>query len=167
MSAAAIAAAAIVWKEKYNDFKRCVEMPERGTPLHTWQQNQLSSGSKGLNSKIRKENEENEGSTWSKWREKLCDCIEQKICAKIGNAWEEKYDESKRCVEMPERGTPLHTWLHNQSRNGSKGLNDKIRNENEGSTWSEQRETLANCVAQKRHEKDTRLALADVTATRS
>ena len=84
--------------------------------------------------------------------------------------WKEKYNDFKRCVEMPERGTPLHTWLHNQSRNGSEGLNDKIRNENEeneGSTWSEQREKLANCVAQKRREKDTRLALADVTATRS
>jgi hypothetical protein len=28
---------------------------------------------------------------------------------KIGNAWEKKYAELKRCVEMPEKGTPLHT----------------------------------------------------------
>ena len=27
----------------------------------------------------------------------------------INNAWEKKYAEFKRCVEMPEKGTPLHT----------------------------------------------------------
>jgi hypothetical protein len=29
----------IAWEKKYAEFKRCVEMPEKGTPLHTWQQN--------------------------------------------------------------------------------------------------------------------------------
>ena len=28
---------------------------------------------------------------------------------KMGIAWEKNYDEFKRYVEMPERGTPLHT----------------------------------------------------------
>jgi hypothetical protein len=31
----------IAWEEKYAEFKRCVEMPERGTPLYNWQKTQL------------------------------------------------------------------------------------------------------------------------------
>ena len=42
------------------------------------QMRQLSNGADSLNAKIRKEIEENEGSTWSEWRVKLCDCVEQK-----------------------------------------------------------------------------------------
>ena len=46
----------IAWEKKYAEFKRCVEMPEKGTPLFNWQQNQLSNthGS-SLNAKILKE----------------------------------------------------------------------------------------------------------------
>jgi hypothetical protein len=86
-------------------------MPERGTPLHTWQNNQLSNGSKGLNAKIWKEIEENEGNAiWSEQRVKLSDCVEQMNRAKIGIPWERKFDEFRRCVEMPEKGTPLYTY---------------------------------------------------------
>jgi hypothetical protein len=51
------------FEKKYAEFKRCVEMPERGTPLHNWQQNQLSNthGS-SLNAKILNECAENKGS---------------------------------------------------------------------------------------------------------
>jgi len=113
----------ISWEKKYAEFKRCVEMPKKGTPLHTWQMHQLSNTHDGsLNAKIRKEIEENEGSTvWSDWRVKLCGCVEQKNRAKIGNTWEEKYGEFKTCVGMPERGTQQHNWA------GS--LNAKIRKE--------------------------------------
>jgi len=45
----------IAWEKKYDEFKRCVEMPERGTPLHTWQQTQLSNTHVScLNAKIRR-----------------------------------------------------------------------------------------------------------------
>ena len=94
----------IAWEKKYAEFKRCVEMPEKGTPLHTWQQNQLSNRAGSLNAKIQKEIKENEGSIkWSGRRVKLSDCVEQKNREKISNAWEKKYDEFKRCVEMPKR----------------------------------------------------------------
>jgi hypothetical protein len=36
---------------------------------------------------------------------------------KIGIAWEKKYDEFKRCVEMPERRAPLHNWQSQQLSN--------------------------------------------------
>jgi len=60
-AAAAVAAArkkgdkmgmGIVWEEKYDEFKRCVEMPEIGTPLYKWQSNQLSNGAFSLNAVI-------------------------------------------------------------------------------------------------------------------
>ena len=102
----------IAWEKKYDEFKTCVEMSERGTPLYTWQQTQLSNTHVScLNAKIWKEIEENKGSTeWSEWRVNLSDCVEQNIRAKIDNSWEKKYDEFKRCVGMPESGTQLYNW---------------------------------------------------------
>ena len=110
-----------------------------------------------MNAKIRKEIEENKGSTvWSDRREKFCDCVEQKIRAKIGNKWESKYDEFKSYDWMPKRRTPLYNWQIHQLSNGAGSLNAKIREEkaeNKGSTvWSERRVKLANCVAQKGRE---------------
>jgi hypothetical protein len=71
--------AGITWEEKYDDFKSYNGMPERGTPLHNWQQTQLSNGAFGLNAKIRKEEAENEGSfVWREWRVELADCVAQK-----------------------------------------------------------------------------------------
>jgi hypothetical protein len=65
-SAKSMLAAGIEWEKKCAEFKRCVEMPERGTPLHTWQKTQLGNGHASLNAKIRKELAENKGSTiWS------------------------------------------------------------------------------------------------------
>ena len=75
---------------------------------------------------------------------------------KIGNTWEKKYAEFKRCVEMPEKGTPLHNWQKSQLSNTHDScLNAKIQKElaeNEGSIWRERRVKLANCVEQKRRE---------------
>jgi hypothetical protein len=147
----------IAWERKFVEFKRCVEMPERGTPLHFWQRNQLSNGRASLNTRIRKEEAENEGSTvWSERRVELSDCVEQKNSAKMGNAWERKYVEFESYDGMPEIGTRLHTWQKNQLSNGHASLNTRIRKEeaeNKGSTiWSERRVKLANCVAQKRRE---------------
>ncbi len=132
-------------------------MPERGTPLHTWQSHQLSNTHVScLKAKIQKEIEENEGSTWSEWRVKLSDCVDQKNRAKIGNTWEEKYDEFESYDGLPKKGTLLYTWQQNQSNNGAGSLNAKIRKEKakneEGTVWSERRVQLANCVAQKRRE---------------
>jgi hypothetical protein len=58
-SAKSMLEAGIAWEEKYDDFKLYNGMPEKGTPLHTWQMNQLSNGASSLNAKIRKEIEEN------------------------------------------------------------------------------------------------------------
>jgi hypothetical protein len=55
-------------------------MPEKGTPLHTWQKNQLSNTQVScLNVKIRKEEAENKGITvCSEQRVKLANCVAQK-----------------------------------------------------------------------------------------
>ncbi len=70
---------------------------------------------------------------------RLCDCVEQKNRVKIGNAWEKKNAEFKRCVGRPERGTPLHTWQMHQLSNGAVNLNAKIQKEKaeneEGTVW--------------------------------
>ena len=69
----------ITWEEKYAEFKSYDGMPERGTPLHTWQKNQLSNTHVScLNAKIQKELAENEGSIWRERRVKLANCVEQK-----------------------------------------------------------------------------------------
>ena len=51
-------------------------------------------------------------------------------------AWEEKYTEFKRCVEMRKEGTPLYNWQKNQlSNTHASCLNTKILKdieENEG-----------------------------------
>jgi hypothetical protein len=146
----------IVWEEKYAEFKRCVGMPERGTPLHNWQKYQLDNGNASLNAKIQKELAENKGSTtWRENRVKLANCVEQKNCAKMGIVWEEKYDEFESYDGMPERGTPLDTWHKSQLGNTHGScLNAKIQKElaeNNGSTIRrERRVKLANCVEQKR-----------------
>ena len=125
--------------------------------LHTWQKTQLGNGHASLNAKIWKELVENKGSTiWSERRVKLFDCIEQKNRTKIGNAWEEKYDEFESYDGMTERGTKLYIWQQNQLRNARFSLNAKIWKEladNKGSTvWSERRVKLFDCVSQKRRE---------------
>ena len=42
---------------------------------------------------------------------KLSDLVVQINRAKIGNAWERKFVEFKRCVGMPKKGTPLGIYL--------------------------------------------------------
>ena len=88
---------------------------------------------------------------------KLANCVEKKNRAKIGYAWEEKYDEFESYDGMPKKGTPLHNWQQNQlSNTHSSCLNAKIQKElveNKRSTlWSEPWVKLANCVEQKRCE---------------
>ena len=68
------------WEEKYAEFVSYDGMPERGTPLYNWQQNQLSNTHDScLNAKIQKKLAENKGSTiLSERRVKLANCVEQK-----------------------------------------------------------------------------------------
>ena len=67
------------WEEKYAEFKSYDGMPEKGTPLHTWQKNQLSNTHVCcLNAKIQNELAENEGSIWREQRVKLANCVERK-----------------------------------------------------------------------------------------
>ena len=100
----------IKWENKYAEFKRCVVTPEEGTKLYSWQHNQLGTGPAALNTRIWKEIEENEGSTvWSdRTRVRLVNCVSQKKCDALGNKWENKYAELKRCVVMPVKGTKLY-----------------------------------------------------------
>ena len=100
----------IKWENKYAEFKRCVVTPEEGTKLYSWQHNQLGTGPAALNTRIRKEIEENEGSTvWSdRTRVRLVNCVSQKKRDALGNKWENKYAEFKRCVVMPVKGTKLY-----------------------------------------------------------
>jgi hypothetical protein len=148
----------IAWEEKYAEFVSYDGMPERGTPLYTWQSQQLSNTHAScLNAKIREENEENvESTVWRERRVKLFDCVEQKNSAKMGIAWEEKYAEFESYDGMPERGTKLVNWQRTQLGNGHASLNAKIRKERaeneDGTIWSERRVKLANCVEQKRRE---------------
>jgi hypothetical protein len=54
-------------------------MPAQGTKECTWKQTQLSSGSAGLDAKIKKEIEASEGGTmWRDRKARLLDCIVQK-----------------------------------------------------------------------------------------
>ena len=114
----------IAWEKKYAKFKSYDGMPEKRTPLYTWQQSQLSNGAGSLNAKIREEIAENKGSTiWSERRVKLSDCVEQKNCAKMGIAWEKKNAEFESYNRMLERGTPLFNWQSNQLSTGAGCLN--------------------------------------------
>jgi hypothetical protein len=66
-------------EKKYTEFESYDGMPERGTPLYTWQKNQLGNTTGSLNAKIWEEIEENKGSTiWSERRVKLASCVAQK-----------------------------------------------------------------------------------------
>ena len=132
----------IAWEKKFAEFVSYNGMPVKGTKLYTWQLEQLSTGAASFNAKIRKELAENKGSTiWSERRVKLCDCVAQKICAKIDNKWESEYTEFKSYDGMPAVGNKLHNWQNNELSNGPGGLNAKIqeeRAENKGSTiWTE------------------------------
>jgi hypothetical protein len=147
----------IKWENQYAEFARCVV--EVRTKLYYWQENQLSNGSKGLNAKIKKALAENEGSTvWSDQRERLDNCIAQKKCNAHNIKWESKFAEFESYDGMPAVGTTLYTWQMHQLSNEHASLNAKIQKElaeNEGSTvWSDQRERLDNCVAQKRSSND-------------
>ncbi len=67
------------WERKYAEFESYHGMPEIGTKVHNWQQNQLSTGAASLNAKIRKERAENEdGTVWSERSVKLANCVAQK-----------------------------------------------------------------------------------------
>jgi hypothetical protein len=64
------------WERKYAEFVSYDGMPERGTPLHTWQKHQLGNGPVSLNAKIQKERAENEdGTVWSERIVKLANCV--------------------------------------------------------------------------------------------
>ena len=51
----------ITWERNYAEFVSYDGMPERGTPLYNWQENQLGNRPASLNAKIRKEIKENKG----------------------------------------------------------------------------------------------------------
>ena len=74
----------INWEDKYAEFKRCVEMPKKGTKLCIWQQNELGKGAASLNARIRKELGENKRSTvWSERRVKLFDCVTKEKVSRL------------------------------------------------------------------------------------
>ena len=153
-----IGASMIKWDRKYAEFESYDGLPERGTTLDNWQETQLGNRPSSLNAKIRKEIDENKGSTiWSDRRVKLFDCVEQKNRTKRNNAWERKYAVFESYDGMPKKGTPLYNWQENQlSNTHGSCLNAKIQKEieeNKGSTiFRDQKVKLFNCVEQKRRE---------------
>ena len=71
-----------VWEENYADFEACEGMPARGTKEYNQRLTQLSSGPAGLNAKIKKEIEVNEGGTvWRDRKARLAGCIATKMIA--------------------------------------------------------------------------------------
>ncbi len=71
-----------VWEENYADFEACEGMPARGTKEYNQRLTQLSSGPAGLNAKIKKEIEVNEGGTvWRDRKARLAGCIATKVSA--------------------------------------------------------------------------------------
>ena len=70
------------WEEQFTEFNAYDGMPAVGTKSFYWQKTHLSSGPKGLNSKIEKESESNEGGTvWRDRKVRLKDCIASKKSA--------------------------------------------------------------------------------------
>jgi hypothetical protein len=57
-----------VWEENHADFEACDGMPAKGTKEFNWRQTQLSIRPAGLDTKIKKEIEANEGGTV--WRDR-------------------------------------------------------------------------------------------------
>jgi hypothetical protein len=67
------------WEENTAYFETHFGMPAKGTKLYNWKQTQLSSRPAGLDHKIEKEVESNEGSiVWRDRKTRLIDCIASK-----------------------------------------------------------------------------------------
>jgi hypothetical protein len=70
------------WEENYTDFEVCGVMPAKGTKEYNWKATQLKSGCSGLNAKIKKEIEVNEGGTvWRDRKARMAGCIATKLNA--------------------------------------------------------------------------------------
>ncbi len=68
-----------LWEKNSADFEACDGIPVKRTKEYTWKQTQFSSGPAGLDAKIKKEIEANEGDiVWKDTKARLLDCIEQK-----------------------------------------------------------------------------------------
>ena len=93
-----------VWEQKYAKFEEHVGMPKITSTLNLWKQTQLAIGPAGLDARIAKEIEENEGfAVWS-------DRIDFLKSVK----WETQYAEFEEHVGMPERKSTLDNWKTNQ-----------------------------------------------------
>jgi hypothetical protein len=67
--------------------------------------------------------------------------------------WEQKYEEFEEHMGMLEFGSTLYNWKHTQLSKGHDDLDAKIAKEIEenegGSMWSDRKNTLKRCIAQK------------------
>jgi hypothetical protein len=106
----------IAWEEKYAEFESYDGMPEIGTPLYCWQDNQLGNRRFSLNAKIWKEIEENKGSTvWSERRVKLSIVLCKRIARKLVTRGRRSTLSSNHTTGC-RREEPRFTWQSNQSR---------------------------------------------------
>ena len=106
----------IAWEEKYAEFESYDGMPEIGTPLYCWQDNQLGNRRFSLNAKIWKEIEENKGSTvWSERRVKLSIVLCKRIARKLVTRGRRSTLSSNHTMGC-RREEPRFTWQSNQSR---------------------------------------------------
>jgi hypothetical protein len=71
----------VKWDQQYAKFKEHAGMPKKGSPLYSWKDTQLAIRPGGLNARIVKEIENNEGGTvWSDMRDTTKRCVAIKIC---------------------------------------------------------------------------------------
>ncbi len=92
-----------------------------------------------------------DSTVWSDRKDKLERCIEKKY----SDEWEQKYAELEDHAGMPATGTKLYNWHFHQL---SSSL-DKIRSRKRlqrmtggGTVWSNRKDKLERCIAQKKAE---------------
>jgi hypothetical protein len=96
----------------------------------------LSSGPAGLDAKIKKEVEVNEGGIM--WR--------------VRDVWEENYTDVEACDGMPAKGAKEYNWMKHQLSSEPAGLHAKMGIDmNEGGTmWRNREARLLDCITQKK-----------------
>jgi hypothetical protein len=104
------------WEEKYAEFEAHDNgMPANCTKSYFWKQPQLSIGPYGMDCKIEKEIEANEGSTmWSDRKVRLFNFMVLKSIAKCSGKWEKKYTEFKAHNRLPAKSTKSYNWKQHQ-----------------------------------------------------
>jgi hypothetical protein len=138
------------WDTMFADFQSHKGMPAKGTTMHNWKQNQLSSrGAQGLEAKITADVDSNE---WKERKDKLVKCIEIKKHADALENWDTMFADFQSHKGMPAIGTTMYNWKQNQlSSGGAQGLEAKITADVDSNEWKERKDKLVKCIEIKKH----------------